>query len=152
MRWEDISEDGVWTVPTAPREKGTAGDLRLPPVALEILKAQPRHERQPYVLPGGASFFTGFSQAKLVVDRSVKIAPWTIHDLRRTSRSLLARAGVRPDVAERVMGHAIQGVEGVYDRHAYTAEKADALRRLANLIKTIVEPPVGNVVPLVAAQ
>jgi hypothetical protein len=59
---------------------------------------------------------------------------------------------VRRDIAERVMGHAIAGVEGVYDRHSYRDEKADALRRLASLIETIINPPVGNVVPMVAAQ
>ena len=60
----------------------------------------------------------------------------------------LTRAGVRPDVAERVMGHAIQGVEGVYDRHSYRDEKADALKRLAGLIAMILEPPSANVVPI----
>ena len=54
---------------------------------------------------------------------------WQLHDLRRTARSLMSRAGVRPDIAERVLGHAISGVEGVYDRHPYRDEKADALRR-----------------------
>jgi hypothetical protein len=52
----------------------------------------------------------------------------------------MARAGVRPDIAERVMGHAIAGVEGVYDRHSYREEKADALRRLAALVDGIVNP------------
>jgi hypothetical protein len=50
------------------------------------------------------------------------------------------------------MGHAIPGVEGIYDRHSYRDEKADALRRLAALIETIPHPPVDNVVPLVAAK
>jgi integrase len=36
MRWTDVSEDGVWTIPAAPREKGTPGSLRLPPLALDI--------------------------------------------------------------------------------------------------------------------
>ena len=45
------------------------------------------------------------------------------------------------------MGHAIGGVEGVYDRHAYRDEKADALRRLAALIEGIVHPH-ENVLPL----
>jgi hypothetical protein len=63
---------------------------------------------------------------------------WVIHDLRRTARSLLSRAGVRPDISERVLGHVIRGVEGVYDRHGYDDEKADALNRLARLIETIV--------------
>ena len=48
-----------------------------------------------------------------------EVPPWRLHDLRRTARSLMSRAGVRPDIAERVLGHAIVGVEGVYDRHSY---------------------------------
>ncbi len=41
------------------------------------------------------------------------------------------------------MGHAIKGVEGVYDRHTYLDEKGDALRRLAGLVETILHPPTG---------
>ena len=67
--------------------------------------------------------------------------PWVLHDCRRTARSLMSRAGVRSDIAESVFGHAIQGVEGTYDRYTYTDEKADALARLAVLISTIVNPP-----------
>ena len=60
----------------------------------------------------------------------------------------MSRAGVRPDVAERVLGHAITGVEGIYNRHEYFEEKAHALRALAGLIETIVNPPAENVVSL----
>ena len=70
--------------------------------------------------------------------------PWVIHDLRRTARSLMSKASVRADIAERVLGHAIPGVEGVYDRHGYRDEKADALRRLAALVDTILHPPAGQ--------
>jgi integrase len=76
------------------------------------------------------------------------MAPWVIHDLRRTARSLMARAGVRPDLAERVMGHAIADVEGVYDRHGYTDEKTKALASLAGLIEQIINPTPANVVPI----
>jgi hypothetical protein len=54
---------------------------------------------------------------------------------------------VRPDIAERVLGHAIPGVEGVYDRHHYSDEKAEALKQLAHLVETIVNPQ-GNVVAM----
>ena len=60
----------------------------------------------------------------------------------------MSRAGVRPDISERVLGHAIAGVEGVYDQHHYQDEKADALQRLASLVETMLHPPAGNVVPL----
>ena len=50
----------------------------------------------------------------------------------------MVRAGVRPDISERVLGHAISGVEGTYDRHSYSEEKRDALERLAAVIHRIV--------------
>jgi integrase len=80
------------------------------------------------------------------MDAKAEISDWRLHDLRRTARSLMARAGVRPDYAERVLGHVQQGVQGIYDRHQYRDEKADARRRLASLIESIINPPAGNVV------
>ena len=50
-----------------------------------------------------------------------------------------------------MLGHAIPGVEGVYDRHSYSDEKADALNRLAALVESIIDPPVGNVVAMRSA-
>ena len=52
----------------------------------------------------------------------------------------MSRAGVLSEHAERVMGHAIPGVAGVYDRFAYRDEKAEALAKLAALIESIVHP------------
>jgi integrase len=75
-------------------------------------------------------------------------AGWNIHDLRRTTRSLMSRAGVPADHAERAVGHVIGGVRGVYDRHEYRAEKLAAFEALATLIERIVNPPAENVVPL----
>ena len=68
------------------------------------------------------------------------IPPWGIHDLRRTARSLMSRAGIRPDICERVLGHAIPGVWGVYDRYSYEDEKGETLAKFADLIERIVSP------------
>jgi integrase len=146
MRWEDIAGD-VWTVPAEARSKGTGGALRLPPVAMAIVKAQPRFEDNPYVFAGRkkGSHFGGFSKSKTAFDKALPEMPnWTIHDLRRTARSLMARAGVRPDIAERVLGHVMAGVEGVYDRHRYDDEKAEALAKLAEMIAVVVNKGEGN--------
>ena len=51
-----------------------------------------------------------------------------------------------PHISERVLGHAIKGVEGTYDRHEYAEEKAEALKQLDHLIETIINPSRGNVV------
>jgi hypothetical protein len=58
----------------------------------------------------------------------------------------MGRAGVRPDISERVLGHAIPGVEGIYDRYDYAPEKADALKKLAELVRFVLNPPKDNVV------
>src|SRR5207244_8371364 len=73
--------------------------------------------------------------------KGAKVEPipnWTLHDLRRTAKTLMARAGVRPDISERVLGHVIAGVEGTYDRHSYEDEKRDALEKLAATITRIL--------------
>jgi integrase len=140
MKWADLA-DGVWTIATAEREKGNAGSLALPAQALAIIAVQPKLGENPYVFAGRGQGCADISQSKGPFDaKLLKMERWTLHDLRRTARSLLARVGVRPDIAERVLGHAIGGVEGIYDRHRYDVEKADALARLAALIDSIVNP------------
>ena len=118
------------------REKSNAGSLRLPEQALAIAEAQPVIFGNPHVFAGrGKGPFNSWSQCKEELDAKIleerrkhdknanPLPHWTIHHLRRTARSLMSRAGVRPDIAERVLGHAIAGVEGVYDRHAYDDER-----------------------------
>jgi integrase len=149
MRWSDISPEGVWTIRTEKREKGTAGALKLPKLALDIIAAQPHLASNAHIFAGqGGGATNNFSRAKELLDKASGVTGWTLHDCRRTARSLMARAGVLSEHAERVMGHTIAGVEGTYDRHRYDTEKADALRRLAALVERIVNPPEGNVVPL----
>ena len=149
MRWTDLSEDGVWTIPQQTREKGNAKVLRLPPLALAIIAVQPRLAGNAYVFAaGGKGPISGFSSRHAAFKARCGVNGFTVHDLRRCCRSLLSRAGVQPHVAERVLGHTVGGVEGVYDVHPYGDEKAAALAKLAALIETIVDGAPGNVVPL----
>jgi integrase len=141
MKWSDLSDNGEWTIPKEPREKDTAGSLQLPQAALDIIRAQPRLASNPYVFGMRQDKpFSGFGVTKTAFDAKLPIERWVIHDLRRTARSLMSRAGISSEHAERVMGHALAGVEGVYDRHSYAAEKAHALARLAALVDGIVNP------------
>ena len=149
MRWADLSDDG-WEVPSEDRQKGTGGLLPLPKMAFDIIWVRPRLAGNGFVFAGrGNGSYNGMSKAKAAFDAKLPPMPrWILHDLRRSSRSLMSRAGVRPDIAERVMGHAIAGIEGTYNRHHYTREKAEALRLLAGLIENILRTPADNVVTL----
>lgn len=153
MRWDDISKDGLWTIPVEAREKVNAGSLRLPKKAHDIIKARPKVKGNPYVFAGGGKLpISNLGRDKAALDKRVPTdEPWTIHDLRRTAKSLMARAGIRPDISERTLGHVIGGVEGTYDRHGYDDEKADALKKLAGLVDLIIKPPADNVVRLATA-
>jgi integrase len=74
---------------------------------------------------------------------------FTPHDLRRTLRTRLAEIGIDDVVAERVMGHKLQGMLAIYNRHGYDAEKRQALERWAKRLRQIVgieEPDRGNVI------
>ena len=81
-------------------------------------------------------------------DKLKPMPEWRLHDLRRTARSLMSRAGVPTDIAEMVLGHKLTGVRGVYDRHSYAAEKREALEKLAGLVAMILNPPTGNMVQI----
>src|SRR5262249_24106837 len=157
MRWADISSDGVWSIPReSEREKGTASSLQLPKMALAVIQAQPRFASSPCVFASARRNgpVSGFAALKADFDKKLpSMPPWVFHDLRRCSRSLMTRAGVRVDVAEVVLGHLLRGVEGVYDVYPREPEKADALRRLAALIEEIVRgEPGGNVLPIPAKK
>lgn len=149
MRHGDIGKDGTWTIRTVAREKGNPGRLRLPKQALAVLKTVPRFAGDDHVFSNGNGR-RGFhlSSLKQSFDQACGVHGWRLHDCRRTARSLMARAGVLTEHAERVLGHARPTIEGTYDVHTYDREKADALVKLADLIDRIVSPPPGNVVPL----
>ncbi|SQD79603.1 tyrosine-type recombinase/integrase [Moritella yayanosii] len=65
------------------------------------------------------------------------IEHFTIHDLRRTCRSLLAVMDIQGHVAERCLNHKLKGVEGIYNRHDYLPERKEALEKLANSLAPI---------------
>jgi integrase len=150
MKWSDLTPDGVWEISTEAREKGNAGAVQLPALALAIIKAQPKFKSNPYVFAAtrGPGSLNGFNKRKAAFDKASGVTGWTLHDLRRTARSLMSRAGVTDEHAEHALGHKLQGVKKVYDHYDYFKEKSDALLRLAALIDRIVNPPADNVVPL----
>ena len=80
-------------------------------------------------------------------DRACGVSGWVVHDLRRTARSLMSRAGVPSDHAERCLGHVMPGVRGTYDRHEYYEEKRSAFEALAAQIDRIIRPQ-DNVVEI----
>ena len=147
-RGEIIGEE--WLIPSE-RFKGKREFLvPLTPAALAVLSKLPliTNSRQgPVFTTDGKRPLSGFSKFKKAFDKRCGVEKWTLHDLRRTARTLMSRAGVDKDHAERMLGHVIGGVRGVYDRHEFAAEKRRALEMLAAQIGRIVDPQ-PNVIAL----
>jgi len=145
-------EGSDWILPAA-RNKVKVDLIRpLSPAALDILNRVPRIDGGEFVFSNsGRRPFSGLSKAKKKFDKAAGVHGWTLHDLRRTARSLMSRAGVNSDHAERCLGHVIGGVRGVYDRHQFYNEKRDAYAALAAQIARILTP-VDNVTEMPAAR
>ena len=147
MPWTEI--DGTdWVLPPA-RNKAMAQrepqDLVRPlsQAAQAIIAGQPHI--CDFVFSAGRRPLSSISRFKAQFDAACGVAGWTLHDLRRTARSLLSRAGVNSDHGERCLGHVIPGIRATYDRHDFKAEMAHAYEQLAAQIERIVHP-VENVV------
>jgi integrase len=149
----------LWTIPAARYKTGIDLELPLSQTARDVLAKVPKLGKKGFVFTtNGDTPIGGFSKFKaafdgLMLSELQKITAerggdpakavldhWTIHDLRRTARSLMTQAGIEPDHAERALGHVIGGVRGVYDRHGYRDEKRKAFDSLAAVVARILDP------------
>ena len=104
----------------------------------------------------GRGTFQGWSKAKAALDRrivqsGILIAPWRLHDLRRTVATRMADLGILPHVVEAVLNHISghkAGVAGIYNKALYSVEKRQALERWAEHLQGVLEGESGKVVPL----
>ncbi len=145
MAWEEIDKDGFWNIPADRRKGGEAQRLPLIGMAMEIVE-------QTRIYSGDSRFvfrsshkedgpITSHALSKAILRHWAEIGikeKFTPHDLRRTVRTRLAELGVDDVVAERVLGHKLQGILGVYNRHNYDAEKRQALELWARKLRRIV--------------
>jgi integrase len=152
MRWHEI-EGWDWTVP-AVRNKTKLDLIRpLPKAAQDILVAVPRFNGCSYVFSNdGVKAIGGYGKFKAALQKASGTARWSLHDLRRSSRSFMSRAGVPSDHAEHIMGHVLPGMKKIYDRHKYYDEKRVALEKLSVLIERIVNPHDNVISGRFAAQ
>lgn len=148
-----------WTVPAPPRSKNAKPNtLPLPALAWEII--EPRLKNKKWVFPStynrtrttskGDGHTKSTKEARRRLREATGIEGWTGHDFRRTCRTIMSREKVKPHIAERVLGHVLGGVEGIYDRHAYIQEKADALTKIDRAVCKIlgINQEKTNVIPL----
>jgi integrase len=130
MAWGELDiEQRVWTLPSSRTKNGKEHAVNLSEQAIAVLSAV--QKKGPFVFSiFGTRPFHDFSRAKRVLDRLSAVSQWRIHDLRRSCVSGMARLGIAPHVADKILNHqagTISGVAAVYQRHEFLAERRAAL-------------------------
>jgi integrase len=123
--------------------------IPLEEMAEDILGTLPK-EGLVFPARGKDTPFNGFSTSKSKLDRLCAIEPWTLHDLRRTLATGMAKSGVPPHVVERLLDHrsgTISGVAAIYNRHAYIDEMRAALATWEKHIDSLTNPSYHAPVP-----
>jgi integrase len=138
MRRSELERGDLWVIPAARYKTKRDHAVPLSQAARDVLQAMPVINNSDLVFThDGKRAIGAIAKSKRKLDQLSGVTGWTIHDLRRTARSLMSRAGVPSDHAERCLGHVINGVRGIYDRHEYQTEKAAAFAKLAEQVAAI---------------
>jgi integrase len=148
-KWNEFDLDNaLWVIAPQRMKTGTAHEVPLAPLAIEILKSLPRWASGSFVFSttSGERPISSFSIMKLRLQAALKepIADWRFHDLRRSMRTNLGALPVPANVAELCIGHAQPGLHRTYDRGSHRGPKHRAFELWAARVAEIVAP--GNVV------
>lgn len=151
IRHEDIDlSAALWTLPPEATKAGRVHDVPLSQAALELLESLPRFDG-PFIFTStdGQRPVSGFSKAKKALDEKIlenegKVAPWRIHDLRRTAATAMASNRVPPHVLSALLNHSAgtaQGVLAIYNRFRYLEERRAALQQWADYLTGLTSEP-----------
>lgn len=155
-RWSEFDLGaGVWNLPAARTKTGVAISIPLSGAVVgwfnELKRLSfgsdyvlPARKMQDRMIPHIAESTLSVAMAKV----NHGFEPFTIHDMRRTAKTLLASLGVQPHISERCLNHKIKGVEGIYDGYDYFDERKKALSALSDLLVQLENGAIDQVIPI----
>jgi len=183
MQWRELDLDAcLWSLPGARTKNHRDHLVPLSEPVLDILVERQQEQADmrlkddkgrptPYVFTHtGKTPFSGWSRSKarldgraqnilreLAGDQAAELAPWTLHDLRRTLVTRMAEdLHVPPHIVEAIINHvsgARAGVAGVYNRALHMEERRKALTAWADYVLRIVgETNAENIIAMEAAR
>lgn len=178
MTWSELDLDrGLWSMAAERTKNNLPHDVPLSTQVKALLAAVRRREGRALLFGEGSGPFSGWSQCKRRLDvriarrrtetrlgRSLAkgespdpadaLAPWTLHDLRRTVVTCMNEFGIAPHVVEAVVNHisgrAKAGVAGIYNRAVYATEKRSALQLWADHLGEVLGLNEQKIIPLKA--
>ena len=154
-RWRDVDlERGVWTLHQT--KNGEPHDVMLCQQAIELLGYRKGIDKV-FVFPSTragqhvaqkALGLAQYTARHMEPDSGAKDpieVPWTVHDLRRTVATGLARMGCPRVVQDRILNHVDNSVAAIYDRHSYDAEARSWLQKWADHMDALTTRKVVSI-------
>ena len=149
LRRAEIIDDTI-SLNGARTKNGEAHDIPLSKPALEVLKHVKRIAGSDLVFTtNGRTSISGWSRAREQLDKFASIAPWRLHDVRRTVATGLQKLGTPLQVTEAVLGHVSgsrAGVVGIYQRHTYAPERRAALAAWGRYVSMLLDDGVHQAI------
>ena len=147
MAWDELDIGRpIWTLPKSRTKNGKQHVVHLSEQAIAVLNRV--QKKGPFVFSIlGTRPFHDFSKAKRALDRLSAVAHWRLHDLRRTCVSGMARLGIAPHVADKILNHqsgTISGVAAVYQRHEFLVERRAALDLWGAHVAALIDDVVAG--------
>ena len=139
--WSEI--DGRWwTIPAERYKTNRQQRVYLSDTAMQILgESRERFGQGKWVFPSsrtGTHLDAGTLTRSLKRRKHFDLPHFTPHDLRRTVASLCGKLKIQPHVIDRILGHVVGGVAGVYRTYTYDDEMAEALQKWSGALDAIV--------------
>jgi integrase len=130
--WDEIDmKTRTWRLSSDRTKNAKSHEIHLSDQAMAILNRAKKQGELVFSHSGNIPF-QDFSVAKREIDLLSGVSGWRLHDLRRTCVSGMARLGIAPHVADKILNHqggTISGVAAVYQRHDFLAERREALEK-----------------------
>ena len=132
-QWKDVDlVGGEWKIPAENSKTEQPHTVYLSKQATKLFQElKTLAGGSVWVMPGRSSLSKPFSHNAMnqaMGSITFEIPPFTIHDLRRTSSTLLHEQGFTSDVIEKALNHQIKGVRGVYNRAKYADQRRQMLQ------------------------
>src|SRR6202048_4578024 len=153
MVWDEIDFNSrTWTLPGSRTKNGKPHIVHLSEACIKLIKVAAGLGIYVFSI-SGVKPFQNFTNAKRALDELSGVTGWRLHDLRRTCVSGIARLGVPPHVADKILNHqtgTISGVAAVYQRHQFLEERHEALCRWGAHVDLLTKKPTidGSIPPL----
>jgi integrase len=150
LAWSEVDlAKGMIILPPTRTKNKRQHELPLSRQALTIIERQPRRNSSEFLF-SDVKGYKDWDTAKTKLDKRIRIAPWRLHDLRRTCATGMAELGVQPHIIEAVLNHMSghkAGVAGIYNRARYEGEMRNALQQWADHVEALIVGPRKQPVP-----